>query len=507
VQLKDFLRAIRAQWLLVLLSVLLALGAAGIFTWQTTPLYAATTKLFVSTPGSDETTTTAYQGGLFSEQRVTSYAELLEGSQLASRVIDSLGLDMTPEELSESISASLVPETVILQATVTDPSPERAQLLADTVGREFRELVDVLETPPNSETATVTVTVVEAARLPEDPIEPNIPRNLSLGALLGLLIGLGLAVLREQLDNTVKRADDVEELTGAAVIGGVLYNGDISKKPLAQQLQGQSPTAEAFRQIRTNLQFLNVDNPPRVIIMTSSLPGEGKSTAAISLALVLAQSDERVAVVEGDLRRPRVTRYLRMVGGVGLTNVLAGTIALEDALQPLGDGKLMVLASGPSPPNPSEMLGSSHMRQVIADLRASNDYVIVDSSPLLPVTDGLVLASLCDGVVLVSRHGVTKREQLRQSAQMLRSVDAKLLGVVLNMLPAKSSGSYGYGYGYAYESDRPDQSAKKKKSSKPTRPANPTEPAKAVKASGQSVQRNKDDTSPMPAVGARNADF
>ena len=452
--LQEYLRAIRAHWVLALSIFLLALATAGVITWQTTPLYAASTRLFVSTPGSDDSAA-AYQGNLFSQQRVTSYAELIEGDRLAIRVVDALDIDITPDSLSSAITASVVPETVILQATITDPSPERAQLIADTVGVEFAAFVTELETPPGQDVASVTVTVVESARLPTSPVSPSLIRNLGVAAVLGLIAGIGLVVLREQLDNTVKETDEVEEIADAAVIGGVLYDSDFAKKPIARQLRGQSRSAEAFRQIRTNLQFLNIDNPPRVLVISSSVPGEGKTTTAISLAVVLAQSGQRVALVEGDLRRPRVTKYLDIVSGTGLTNVLAGAASLEDVLQPLGDGKLTVLGSGPTPPNPSEMLGSAHMRQLITELREINDFVVIDSSPLLPVTDGAVLGALCDGVVLVIRHGTTKREQLRQSAQMLRSVDANLLGIVLNMVPLKSATAYGYGYGYSYVADKP----------------------------------------------------
>lgn len=452
--LRDLVRAIRARWILPVLAVLFALAGAGVVTWQITPQYAATTYMFVSTPGSDDTVT-AYQGNLLSKQRVTSYAELLERERLAARVVNSLGLDTTPEALSTVITASVVPETVILQVTVTDPSPERAQMIADAVGVEFPQLITELERPPGQDVANVIVTVVESARLPTSPTSPSWIINLGLAAVLGLLVGIGLAMLREQLDNTVKRSEDVDEIAGSAVIGGVLFDSDFPKKPIARQLRGQSRSAEAFRQIRTNLQFLNIDDPPRVLVISSSVPGEGKTTTAVALAIVLAQSGQRVVLVEGDLRRPRVTKYLDIVSGTGLTNVLAGVASLEDVLQPLGDGKLTVLGSGPTPPNPSEMLGSAHMRQLITELRETNDYVVIDSSPLLPVTDGAVLGALCDGVVLVTRHGTTKREQLRQSVQMLRSVDAHLLGIVLNMVPPKSATAYGYGYGYSYAADKP----------------------------------------------------
>lgn len=479
--LQDYLRAIRAHWRLAVVVVLLAIGAAGFATYRTTPLYAASIQLFVSTPGTSDAAT-AYQGDLFSQQRVTSYAQLMGGERLATRIVDSLDLDDSPGAVSDAITASVIPETVILQATVLDASPEQAAAIATAVGEEFPLLVADLETPPGQELATVKVTVVEAAEVPTSPVSPSLVRNLGLAAILGLLAGIGLALLREQLDNTVKRPQEVEELADSAVIGGVVYDADIAKRPLPRQLRGQSRTSEAFRQIRTNLQFLKVDSPPRVLVVSSSTPGEGKTTCAISLAIVLAQSGQRVALVEGDLRRPRVTRYLNLVGGVGLTNVLAGVADLAEVLQPMGDGKLTVLAAGPTPPNPSELLGSSHMRQLIADLRDANDYVVIDSSPLLPVTDGAVLAALSDGVVLVARHGATKREQLRQSAQMIRSVDATLLGVVLNMVPPKSQAADSYGYGYGYAADKP------------------VRPAEGRGRRAKHEQAEQHDTSPVPAV-------
>ncbi|MEJ7703131.1 MAG: CpsD/CapB family tyrosine-protein kinase [Geodermatophilaceae bacterium] len=216
-----------------------------------------------------------------------------------------------------------------------------------------------------------------------------------------------------------------------------------------------SSTGESYRQIRTSLQFVNVDDPPRVLVVTSSISGEGKSTTAINLALVLAQSGQRVVLVEADLRRPRVTRYMRLVSGVGLTNVLVGNAELSEVLQPWRDGKLTVLAAGPHPPNPSELLGSAQMSHVLAELRENNDYVIIDAPPLLPVTDAAVLSVLADGAVIVTRYGSTKREILRTAAESLQSIDARLVGTVINMVVMKGGqgSSYGYGYGYGYETD------------------------------------------------------
>jgi receptor protein-tyrosine kinase len=196
--------------------------------------------------------------------------------------------------------------------------------------------VTELETPDGAEASTVKVTTVQPAELEPAAVSPDVVRNLALGAVLGLLVGLGSALLRSRLDNTVKTADDVTDLTGSGLIGRVPEDARLDEKHVVTALDEHSMTAEAFRAIRTNLQFLNVDAPPRVIVVSSSLPGEGKSTLAVNLSTALAQSSSRVMLVEADLRRPRVTRYLGLVGGAGLSNVLAGTADLHEVEQPWG---------------------------------------------------------------------------------------------------------------------------------------------------------------------------
>lgn len=434
--------------------VLLAVAVAGLLTWRTTAQYASSTELYVSTTSGNDDVTAAYQGSLLSQQRVASYAKLLEGELVAERVIERLGLPMTPQELIGQIGAASTPGTVILTATVTDPSAEQAQLLAATVAEEFAGLVVELETQAAAAAPAATITVVKRAQLPVSPVTPQVWMNLVVGFMVGIGAGVGLALLREVMDNTVKTDADVLEATGAAGIGSVMFDPDMSKRPLVSQSVGHSRSAEAYRQIRTNLQFLNVDDPPRVLVVTSAVPNEGKTTTAINLALVIAQSGQRVALVEGDLRRPRVVSYMRLIKGAGLTNVLAGTASAADVLQPFGDGKLSVLASGSTPPNPSELLGSAHMQRMMTDLRDTHDYVIIDAPPLLPVTDAAVLAVYADGAIIVTRHGGTKRGQLLLAAQTLHSIDAKILGVIVNMVPAAAE-KYGYGYGYGYAPDAP----------------------------------------------------
>ncbi|MGY2078745.1 polysaccharide biosynthesis tyrosine autokinase [Modestobacter sp. SYSU DS0657] len=480
-ELKDVLQALRAGWWLLVAGLLAGLCAAGLVTWQATPLYPSSTQLFVSTTGTDSTST-AYQGNLFSQQRVTSYVQLLTGTQLAARVVDQLGLDETPDALATSISATTIPDTVLLDVTVTRPSATEARDIAAALGQQFTSLVTELETPDGAASSTVKVTVTEAPEVAQSPASPQPLRNLALGGLVGLLLGAAAAVLRERMDNTVKTADDVQELTGVGLVGALLEDPNLHEHHVVTDDDGYSETAEAYRQIRTNLQFLGVDEPARTIVVTSSLPGEGKTTIAVNLAVVLAQSGARVALIEADLRRPRVTRYLGMISGAGVSNVLAGTASYDELIQPYGNGNLTVLAAGPMPPNPSEMLGSQQMRALLDEARRHNDFVLIDAPPLLPVTDGAVLSVAADGAILVARHGVTTRAQLHQAATNLHRIEAKLLGVLLNRIPPKAAEGYGYGYSYAYDAS-PD-------------PADGV----AVERTAKGRRRLSADTSPVPVV-------
>jgi capsular exopolysaccharide synthesis family protein len=207
--------------------------------------------------------------------------------------------------------------------------------------------------------------------------------------------------------------------------------------------------------LRTNLQFLNVGRPVQVLVVTSSMPEEGKSTTAINLAVAFSDFGRRVLLIEGDLRRPRIASYLGLEGAVGLTNVLAGEVGLVDVLQPWGRGGMTVIPSGTLPPNPSELLGSPAMSELVAHLRKSYDIIIIDAPPLLPVTDAAVASSLADGVVVVVRYAKTKRNQVAQSMRSLQAVEARVLGTVLNMAPSKGSQSYSSHGHHAQEPVRP----------------------------------------------------
>lgn len=212
-----------------------------------------------------------------------------------------------------------------------------------------------------------------------------------------------------------------------------------------------SPRAEAYVTIRTNLRYVDVDHPPRTVVVTSSVPGEGKTTTACNLAIAVAQAGSRVLLIEGDLRRPKVAEYLGVDGSIGLTDVLIGQIQFDDAVIHWRRGlECDFLASGAIPPNPSELLGSHQMAELLQELAGRYDSVIIDAPPLLPVSDAAILAAVTDGALLVVRHGETRHEQVQHATQALRQVDARILGTILNFAPSRRGREEGYDSGYGY---------------------------------------------------------
>jgi capsular exopolysaccharide synthesis family protein len=434
---------------LVALGVLLGLAGACSFILVKTPQYVATAQLFVAS-SQDNGSTGAYQGGLFTQQRVQSYSDIVGSPQVTGPVVRELRLSESPAELSDAISASAPANTVLLNISVRNPNPQKAQRIAQAVAEQFIVLVNKIERPTTGGPAPVRLSIVKPAALPSSPVSPRVKRDLGLGLVLGLLVGLGAAALRESLDTSVKSAEQLVDDLGLPVLGVVGFDPDASRHPLIAETNPRSVRAEAFRQVRTNLTFVNVDAQPRSVVVTSSLPAEGKTTVSCNLAIALAQTGVRVAVVEGDLRRPRLAHYLGIERAVGLTSVLVGAAELDDALQPWGKHGLMALPSGPLPPNPSELLSSLAMRDLLSRLQEMTDIVVIDGPPLLPVTDAAILSSLVSGTIMVVRASSTKTEQVRLALTALQSVDARVFGAVFNMAPTRGPDAHLYGYPYGY---------------------------------------------------------
>ncbi|MEO7079438.1 MAG: Wzz/FepE/Etk N-terminal domain-containing protein, partial [Rhodococcus sp. (in: high G+C Gram-positive bacteria)] len=356
-EIQDYLQILRTRWMIIVVTVAVAILGALAASLLTTPTYQSCSRVFVSTSGGS-TVGESYQGNLFAQQRVASYSELVTGETLAARTIDELGLNITPAELAANVTATSTPDTVLLDTCVVDTNPGTARDIANSLGTQLTTLVRELETPEDGGAPASSVRVVEQAQESASPVSPKTTRNLALGAAVGLLLGIALAVLRDRLDNTIKTRKKLEAAANTALVGTIPYDKAFKESSIVSFGATHSVSAEGFRELRTNLQFLEVDHPPRVIVVTSAVPAEGKTTVAVNLALALAEAGHRVVLVEGDLRRPRVSKYLGLIGSVGLSTVLAGQADITDVLQPSSYEGLEVLASGPLPPNPSELLGS-----------------------------------------------------------------------------------------------------------------------------------------------------
>lgn len=306
--------------------------------------------------------------------------------------------------------------------------------------------------------------IVDSARPPLSPIEPNIPRNLMFAVLLGLASGVGLAFLLEGLDNTVRTTEQAQAISGLASMGMIPLGSKSAREganpkrlviatskeavELVTQVRPQSQMAESYRALRTSLLLSNLGAPPKVIMVTSALPQEGKTTTSINTAVVLAQKGVRVLLIDADLRRPSIHKTLGMGPHSGLSNVLTGSTKLESAITRTAVlPNLFVLAAGTPPPNPAELLASANMRDVLNQLREEYDHIVIDTPPSLSVTDAVVLSPRADAVVLVIRSGQTTKQALRRSRDILTQVNAKVVGVLLNAVDL-SSPDYYYYYEY-----------------------------------------------------------
>jgi exopolysaccharide transport family protein len=307
--------------------------------------------------------------------------------------------------------------------------------------------------------------IVDAARPPNAPVEPNIPRNLAFAFVLGITSGVGLAFLLEGMDNTVRTTEQAQMISALPSLGMIPLgskssnNGNGNKRlaltsskevfELVTQVRPQSQMAESYRALRTSLLLSNLGAPPKVIMVTSARPQEGKTTTAINSAIVLAQKGVRVLLVDADLRRPSVHKTLGMGPRSGLSNVLTGNATLEQAITPSPIlPNLFILAAGSPPPNPAELLASSNMKDVLSELRQQFDHVVIDTPPTLSVTDAVVLSPRVDAIILVIRSGQTTKQALRRARDILMQVNARVTGVLLNAVDLTSPDYYYY---YEYQ--------------------------------------------------------
>lgn len=440
-ELSEYFRALRVRWRWVVAGLLIGVIGAGAVVLTTSPVYEASTELFVSTKQATDGTD-LYSGSSFSQQRVKSYTEIVTTPRVLAPVIDRLGLSESPDRLAAMISVNAPVDTVLVDIAVRDTDAARAARIANAVSDSFVSVVGELERTAN-EPSPVRISSVRDATTPTSPVLPATAFDLAIGVLLGLIAGAVAAMVRHATDTVVRGERDLGEVLDTTILGEIPFDRQAADNPtLIRQPQGSR--AEAFRALRTNLQFVEATGPLRSVVVTSSVPKEGKSTSAINLALSLVDSGMKVVVVDADLRRPRIAHYLGLIDTVGLTTVLVGRIDVSDALQRWGGGQLYVLTAGDIPPNPSELLGAPAMTELLRRLEDEFDLVILDAPPLLPVTDGALLSAKATGAVMVASSGRVRREQLARAVRSLDTAGARLLGVVLNLLPASPRASGGY---------------------------------------------------------------
>lgn len=512
--LREYVLPLWRWWWLLLASTLVATVSSAMATLRQPPIYRTHATVMVGSvienrnPNANEV--------WLGQQLATTYADIAQREPVRRAAMANLGLSVLPE-----YSVRVVPNTQLIEITVTDTSPERAQAVAnelanqliaisptapggteqkrqafieqqltdlevkiretqEEIERKQAELANLFSARQIADTQTQiaglqnklntlqanyaallantqrgalnTLSVIEPAALPTKPVGPNRVAIILLAAAIGLALAAGAAYLLDYLDDTLKNPDDIRKVTELITLGAVpeMEEAERPNGELVALEEGPSAGAEAFRVLRTNLQFAGVDRPLHTLLVSSPGPREGKSLMVANLAAAFAQIGQRVIVVDTDLHRPRQHRLFGLPNNAGLTTALLTAQPTTDGLlQETKVEGLRVLTSGPLPPNPAELLGSARMRELVQALSAQADIVLFDSPPVTALADAAILGSQMDGVLLVISAGQTRREMARRTMAALERVRARVVGAVLNRLPAQGAG-YGYYYYYYY---------------------------------------------------------
>ncbi|MFT3970664.1 MAG: polysaccharide biosynthesis tyrosine autokinase [Micropruina sp.] len=462
-ELRDYVAVLRKYWISIVAITLIGLVGATIVTLVTPPTYTARSAVFLAVRGGGSASELA-QGANYATNQVRSYAQVATTPTVLQPVITKLQLDITPAKLAESVTASIPTNTALIEIAVVDRDPELGARIAQATSEQLVATVDQLSPEDSNGKRAVVATIVTPATVPLEKTTPRTTLNLAVGLLIGLLLGFGQAVLRNTLDRSIRTEDDVARATDHSVIAKIPFDSDAAEHPLVMFTDPHSLRAEAYRKLRTNLQFLNIakGTDRRSFVVTSSIAGEGKSTTSINLASTIAEGGEKVLLIDADLRRSTVAKYLNIEGSVGLTTVLIGRATLEDVVQPIGTGTFHVVAAGEIPPNPAELLASDAMKQLLDEATAAYDTVVIDAAPLLPVTDAAILSTITGGALVVAGSGVVTVPELEDASDTLDQVNGTMLGIVLN----KARASAGDGYYYQYKNDD-DIAAKRHRKARP----------------------------------------
>lgn len=452
-----YLRLLRRSALILIFLPVLASAVAFGVSKALPPVYEAKASLLVR-PSQPLAPTDPNVSTLTSDQISRTYAGLMTQRPILEKVISDLHLHTRPDDLQKQIKVAPQPNTSIIDVTVDSTERQAAHDIADTLIRDFIANIKQIQKQetqaPNARSADNLV-VVAPAVVADQPVSPRTALNVGIAALIGLLAAIGLAVLREHMDQSIKGDEDLAGRVGLFPIGHVGYAAAPKQKQgelLA--LVGGTPISESYKALRTNLLFSTVGSNLKTVLITSAAPEEGKSRTAANLAVVLAAAGKRTLILDADFRRPSQHRIFGIDRNIGLSNLVLEDVPPESLFNRIESvPNLWFLASGPTPPNPSELLGSARVLALLDGFRQTFDYVIMDSPPVTAVTDPTVLAAYADATLLVAEQGRTTYAALTHAKVALERVSAKILGVVINKIQTPA-GSYHYYGDYGKPTER-----------------------------------------------------
>lgn len=447
-ELKEFFYIVRKRLfsiLLITLTVTLATGVVSYFVIK--PKYKVDISVIIGkTENKINSSAPTYNDVMMYQTMVKTYSKLTKSRIVAENVINELNLkSMKVSDLLSMITVTQDIDTQFLTITVVSKDPEQAMNIANQFAKSLKKVsIKINEVD--------IVKLIDEAQLPTIKDSPKPALNIAIACFLGIMISIGLVFLLEYLDNTIKTKEDVEKVVKLPVIGTITLNeikdnANMQKKTAAiKKLKSQ--ISEQFRTLRTNIRFSSLGDEIKSIIVTSSLPGEGKSTVISNLALAMASSGKKVVIMDCDFRKPNIHKRFSLSNSKGLTNILVQDKKLEEIIIATDVTNLYVLTSGPIPPNPSELLGSNNMKTILNDLINIFDIVLIDTPPILTITDAQILSALSQGTIIVSSYGKTEKNELLSAKENIDKVGGKILGVVINKIPEKNNGQYGDYYIY-----------------------------------------------------------
>lgn len=439
---QDLIRLARRRIVTILICVLTGVVLAAAALSLTPKSYTATATAYVSVRVAESDTMNTgnyFSASQLANQKAQAFAAVLTSTAVAEDVAQRLGRDETPSELASRVLARAVPNTSTITVSVRAFSADDARNIADSVVEVASTHVKKLD----GYSSPVTLALLSSAWLADVTTSPSSIRMLALGLFGGLVVGFGLAFLKSLLDRRLRVSEDIEQVTNIPIVALVPQANAIGRETLAKA-EKDFESEEALRKLRTNLKFTSVDEELKACVISSPNPAEGKSSIALQLAQVMAAAGEDVVLIDADLRRPTIDKVLHVDGSLGLSQVLAGSVTLDQALHKSTQPGLFVLPAGQIPPNPSELLGSQKMAELV-DTLSKELFVILDAPPLLPVTDAAVLSRIASGVLLVVRSGKTKTDELETALEHVARVEGKIVGIVLNGVLASKGARFKYG--------------------------------------------------------------